>query len=180
MSRTDALLLILGMAAVTYVPRALPVFFTDRLTLNGRIRNFLSLLPYTALAALIFPGVLSVDAAHPLFGIAGAAAAAVLALKKTHPQLTLEAAVPCPTQADGWCSAQRERYRRILELCDYETMVQEKYTRDCMQRRNRYMVDHAALLLAVHDGQPGGTQRTMEYAMRRGLQIVDIPPVMET
>ena len=49
-----------------------------------------------------------------------------------------------------------------------------------MQRRNRYMVDHASLLLAVHDGQPGGTQRTMEYAMRRGLQIVDIPPVMET
>lgn len=47
-------------------------------------------------------------------------------------------------------------------------------------RRNRYMVDHASMLLAVHDGQPGGTQRTMEYAMRRGLQIVDIPPVMET
>ena len=35
------------------------------------------------------------------------------------------------------------------------------------------------VLLAVHDGQPGGTRRTMEYAMRRGLQIVDIPPVME-
>lgn len=56
MSRTDAYLLILGMAAVTYIPRAL--------------------------SALIFPGVFSVDAAHPLFGIAGAAAAAVLALKK--------------------------------------------------------------------------------------------------
>ena len=37
----------------------------------------------------------------------------------------------------------------------------------------------AALLLAVHNGQAGGTRRTMEYAMRRGLQIVDIPPVME-
>ena len=49
-----------------------------------------------------------------------------------------------------------------------------------MQRRNRYMVDHASMLLAVHDGQPGGTRRTMEYAMHRGLQIVDIPPVMET
>ena len=45
-------------------------------------QRFLSLLPYTALSALIFPGVFSVDAAHPLFGIAGAAAAAVLALKK--------------------------------------------------------------------------------------------------
>ena len=37
----------------------------------------------------------------------------------------------------------------------------------------------AALLLAVHNGQLGGTRRIMEYAMRRGLQIVDIPPVME-
>lgn len=73
----------------------------------------------------------------------------------------------------------KSRYRDILARCDYETMVQQSYTPGCMQRRNRYMVDHASLLLAVHDGQPGGTQRTMEYAMRRGLQIVDIPPVME-
>lgn len=82
MSRGEAYLLILGMAAVTYIPRALPAFLMDKLHLGGRMKNFLSLLPYTALAALIFPGVFAVDAAHPLFGIAGAAAAAVLALKK--------------------------------------------------------------------------------------------------
>ena len=35
-----------------------------------------------------------------------------------------------------------------------------------------------ALLIAVHDGQSGGTRRTIEYAMRRGLDVVDIPPVM--
>ena len=91
----------------------------------------------------------------------------------------MEAAIPCPTQADGWPRAQQERYRRLVAACDYETLVQSSYSPGCMQRRNRYMVDHAALLLAVHDGQPGGTRRTMEYAMRRGLQIVDIPPVME-
>ena len=104
----------------------------------------------------------------------------VLALKSTYPHVTLEAAIPCPSQADGWGEAQKSRYRDILARCDYETMVQQSYTPGCMQRRNRYMVDHASMLLAVHDGQPGGTQRTMEYAMRRGLQIVDIPPVMET
>lgn len=85
MSRTDAYLLIFGMAAVTYIPRALPAFLMDKLALSGRAKRFLSLLPYTALSALIFPGVFgvfSVDAAHPLFGIAGAAVAAVLALKK--------------------------------------------------------------------------------------------------
>ena len=45
----------------------------------------------------------------------------------------------------------------------------------CMEERNRYMVDHASLLIAVHDGLPGGTRRTIEYALRRGIGIVDIP-----
>ena len=34
MSRTDAYLLILGMAAVTYIPRALPAFLMDKLALK--------------------------------------------------------------------------------------------------------------------------------------------------
>lgn len=82
MSRTDAYLLIFGMAAVTYLPRALPAFLMDKQVLSKRAEAFLPLLPYAAMSALIFPGVFSVDAQHPLFGIAGAAAAAVLALKK--------------------------------------------------------------------------------------------------
>ena len=51
-------------------------------------------------------------------------------------------------------------------------MVQDHYSAGCMQRRNRYMVDHAQRLIAVFDGQEGGTRRTVEYAMRRGLEIV--------
>ena len=47
----------------------------------------------------------------------------------------------------------------------------------CMQRRDRYMVDHASLLIAVFDGSPGGTQYTVQYAMGRGLDIVDLPVV---
>ncbi len=102
-------------------------------------------------------------------------AEAVLELKKTCPAITLEAAIPCPTQTDGWSAAQRERYARILEQCDLETLVQTSYTRDCMLRRNRYMVDHSSLLIALHDGLPGGTRYTIEYALRHGLGIVDIP-----
>ena len=41
-----------------------------------------------------------------------------------------------------------------------------------MQRRNRYMVDHASRLIAVFDGQEGGTRRTVEYALRSGLEVV--------
>ena len=55
--------------------------------------------------------------------------------------------------------AQKSRYRDILARCDYETMVQQSYTPGCMQRRNRYMVDHASLLIAVNDGARGGRVR---------------------
>ena len=102
----------------------------------------------------------------------------VLALRDEHP-ITVEAAIPCLTQADNWPADQQARYRDLVSRCDVETVVQEAYTPGCMQRRNRYMVDHASLLIAVFDGQEGGTQATMQYAMERGLDIVDIPPVLE-
>lgn len=99
----------------------------------------------------------------------------VLSLKERYPHITLEAALPCPTQAERWSAAARARYRKLLERCDYETMVSERYAPGCMQRRNRYMVDHASLLIAAHDGLPGGTRNTIEYALQRGVPVIDIP-----
>ena len=101
-----------------------------------------------------------------------------LQLREKYGDVSVEAAIPCPSQADGWSRAERYRWQRLVDQCDVETVVQDHYTPDCMLRRNRYMVDHASLLIAVYDGQNGGTRRTMEYAMRRGLDIVDIAPVV--
>ena len=103
-------------------------------------------------------------------------AEAVLDLRRRREGVSLEAAVPCPTQSDGWRPAERQRYRRILSQCDYETMVQDHYSPGCMQRRNRYMVDHSALVIAVYDGQAGGTRRTLEYAIAQGVPFLDIRP----
>lgn len=99
----------------------------------------------------------------------------ILELRDRYPDITLEAALPCPTQADRWSEASRERYLSLLSRCDFETMVQEKYSPGCMQRRNRYMVDHSSLLIAAHDGLPGGTRSTIEYALRCGIPVVDVP-----
>ena len=41
------------------------------------------------------------------------------------------------------------------------------------------MVDHASLLIAAFDGSSGGTRYTVEYALTRGLGIVDIPIPIE-
>lgn len=98
----------------------------------------------------------------------------VLALRERCPDVTVEAAIPCPTQADSWPAAQRERYARLVAACDFETLVSAQYSASCMQRRDRYMVDHASLLIAAFDGSPGGTRYTVEYAMRRGVSVVDL------
>ena len=66
-----------------------------------------------------------------------------------------------------------------MAVCDLETMVQDHYTPGCMLRRNRYMVDHSTLVIAVYDGTNGGTRRTLEYAIRQKIPFVDIRPVEE-
>lgn len=99
----------------------------------------------------------------------------VLALRSRHPDVTVEAVIPCPTQAADWPEAEQLRYRRLVRACDYETMVSSRYTRECMQRRNRYLVDHASLLIAAYDGTPGGTRYTVEYALSRGVSVADLP-----
>ena len=99
---------------------------------------------------------------------------AVLALRERYPEVTVEAAIPCPTQADAWPEAERDRYRELVARCDMETMVSDTYSSTCMQRRDRYMVDHAMLLIAAFDGTAGGTRYTVEYALRRGIEIVDV------
>jgi len=98
----------------------------------------------------------------------------ILSLKEQREGVTLEAAIPCPSQADNWSAADRTRYLEILARCDYETLVQDHYSPGCMQRRNRYMVDHSSLVIAVYNGQNGGTRRTLEYAISQKVPFVDI------
>ena len=103
-------------------------------------------------------------------------AEAALELREKYPDLSVEGAVPCPTQADRWPEPQRRRWRDILDRCDLETVVQQHYDRFCMHRRDRYMVERAAAILAVFDGTSGGTQYTLNYAMDRGLDILLLDP----
>lgn len=103
-------------------------------------------------------------------------AQAVLDLREKYGDLTLEAAVPCEGQADRWPAGERAQYQAILDQCDYETLVQRRYDRGCMHRRDRYMVDRASAVLAVYSGSPGGTMYTLSYAMDRGLELIILDP----
>ncbi|ABR47423.1 branched-chain amino acid transport [Alkaliphilus metalliredigens QYMF] len=76
--------IISGMSIVTIVPRILPSFIMDYLSLSPFINRWLKTIPYAALGALIFPGVLSVDPQVPLLGLIGGIMAAILAYFKLH------------------------------------------------------------------------------------------------
>ena len=45
-----------------------------------------------------------------------------------------------------------------------------------MEKRNRYMVDHADLLIAVWDGRPSGTGKTVQYTQQQGKPALVIDP----
>ena len=76
------MIVILGCAIVTFIPRLIPALFIDKLNFPPKMEKFLNLIPYTALAALICPGVLTVDNQLWYIGLIGAVVAAGLAWKK--------------------------------------------------------------------------------------------------
>lgn len=93
MNSTNILILILGMAAVTYIPRAIPAVLVDKMKFGPKTEKFLKLIPYTAMAALIFPGVVTVDTANPAIGLVGGGVAAVLAWRKCPVMVCVLAAI---------------------------------------------------------------------------------------
>ena len=104
------------------------------------------------------------------------AAEIVLELKEKYPQITLECAIPYERQAVRWPEALRNRYFSIAERCNQETMLQRQYTPDCLRKRNRYMVDHADIVLAVWNSSPSGTGQTVWYARETGKPVWIIRP----
>lgn len=105
------------------------------------------------------------------------AALAVLALKKGNPALKLHCVLPCEGQADGWSASARELYHSILVQADKVVYVNREYSKNCMLERNRYLVDHAACLLAIYNGEwRGGTAMTVRYARKLGRKVIVLPP----
>lgn len=100
---------------------------------------------------------------------------AILQLKLAYPDVILEAAIPYSGQADHWKEPEKSRWQRLYDNSDYITVVSQDYTKDCMNKRNRYMVDHSSVLIAAYNGTKGGTQNTMLYAIRSKCEVIQIP-----
>ncbi len=102
------------------------------------------------------------------------AAETVLRLKEDYPHIRLVMVLPCPPeqQSSYWNDEQKKRYYEILEQADKVRILSPQYTEKCMLDRNRHMVDNSAYLICYLREQRGGTFYTVNYAERKGLEIL--------
>ena len=68
---SELVLIIIGMAAVTYGPRLIPFLMLSGVNIPERIDSFLKCIPAAAIGALIIPGVFSATPEIPMAAIAG-------------------------------------------------------------------------------------------------------------
>lgn len=105
------------------------------------------------------------------------AAMAVLDLRERNTAVRLHCILPCEGQEITWTLPAQVRYKYILSEADSVEYVKRLYDGKCMLERNQRLVDSAARLIAVYNGEKrGGTAATVRYAQKAGREITYINP----
>ena len=102
------------------------------------------------------------------------AALCVLNIRQSRPAVRLHLILPCKEQTRGWRDSDVEKYQYILSQADEVSYSCESYTRFCMHKRDRELVDGADLCICYCGKEKGGTAYTVEYAKKRGVKIENI------
>lgn len=102
------------------------------------------------------------------------AAEMVLDLQIKYPWILLEMVSPFDSQSAKWDNEYQMRLDRLYATADIITATGHEYTRNCIFRRNRYMIDNADLVITDFSGKPGGTAMTLEYAVQLCVPVQHI------
>lgn len=102
------------------------------------------------------------------------AAQTVLKLKPSYPSIKLILVLPCLTQTRGWRPEDIAEYERIKTQADKVVYIAQQYTRGCMFKRNRHLVDNSSVCVCYLNRESGGTAYTVDYAEKQGLEIINL------
>ena len=67
-----------------------------------------------------------------------------------------------------------QEYERIKALADKVVYTSQEYTKGCMHKRNRHLVDHSSVCVCYLTKKDGGTAYTVDYAERQGLEVINL------
>lgn len=101
-------------------------------------------------------------------------AKAYVQLKKQYSHIRLILVLPCLSQTKGWSEKDIEIYEDIKRQADKIVYTSKEYTRGCMHKRNRHLVDNSSACIAYLTESTGGTAYTVDYARKRGLTVFNI------
>lgn len=121
-----------------------------------------------------------VEKNYRYFGAGGAlgfdtlAAQTVLELKTEYPDVKLILVLPCLSQTRGWSARDIEIYEEIKSKADQVVYTSQGYTRGCMHKRNRHLVDNSSVCICYLTESTGGTAYTVNYAKEKGLMTINV------
>lgn len=99
------------------------------------------------------------------------AAELVLERKRQNSDLHLICALPHPDFEKRWSLHWQRRYCAVLRQADLIRKISTSFSMASYQKRNVWMVDHSSLVIAVFNGEAGGTKKTIDYAMEQGIEV---------
>ncbi len=102
------------------------------------------------------------------------AAEIVLRLRERDGRLKLICALPHPGFGLHWSGGWTERFQQVLYQADLVRTICPSFSYSSYQARNEWMVRHSALVIAVFNGEPGGTKNTLDYAKKSNVPCVII------
>ena len=85
--------------------------------------------------------------------------------------INLIAASPYEGFGKGWSPEWHSLYQEIIQRADLVKYVCSGYNKSCFMTRNKWMVDHSNLVIAVFNGEKGGTKNTIDYARKQGIEV---------
>lgn len=102
------------------------------------------------------------------------AAALILSKKDLGYSVCLDFVLPCRNQDALWPEREKRLYRGLLAQADSIHCIADAYRPGCMRERNLYMIDHAAYCIYAMLHDRSGTWQTVQYARKRGLQLISV------
>ena len=99
------------------------------------------------------------------------AAQIVIRLRSEGYPVKLICACPYDGFEKGWSQDWQQQYNDVLAVADFVKYVCAGYSRSCFQVRNEWMVNHAARVIAVFNGEKSGTKNTIDYAAKVGVPV---------
>ena len=84
--------------------------------------------------------------------------------------------IPCLDQSERFNRRDKELYDKMISAADGKVILYQSYTKDCMLRRNDFMLENCSLVYSYFNGiHRGGTFYTVNKAKERGLDIIYYP-----